>query len=214
MPEPATEEPLKLNLRIPKDVAELSSRFSVEVLNEQKTDICVDFHGPANSPYEGGLWKVQVSIPPEYPNKPPQLVFKNKILHPNIHESKGTLSEFSSFADLNLVWIFDIFLPKLLCNPDLSNPLNTEAAGMMMRSPKLYFNRVREMFQTIKDPSVLVESAPTPYKRKPKKRTITKLSTVEFLRFKIAARDSPNWMPPYNRVNSMAAQEERLLDKE
>jgi ubiquitin-protein ligase len=194
MPEPATEELLGENLRITKDVTELKDRFSVEALNETMTEICVDFLGPANSPYEGSLWKVQVSLPCEYPNKPPQLCFKNNIFHPNIHESNGTLCELSSFANQNLIWIFDSFLPQLLRNPDLSNPINTEAAGMLVRSPKLYFDRVREVNQMFAkigfksetcsyDPSViLVESVPIPCKRNPITQIITKLSNFNISR--------------------------------
>lgn len=45
------------------------------------------------------------------------------------------------FADL--VNIFDVFLPQLLRYPNPSDPLNGEAAVMLLRDPEAYSARVR-----------------------------------------------------------------------
>jgi ubiquitin-conjugating enzyme E2 N len=40
--------------------------------------------GPSGSPYEGGLFKVEMFLPAEYPMQPPKARFLTKIYHPNI----------------------------------------------------------------------------------------------------------------------------------
>lgn len=41
---------------------------------------------PQNEPYLGGAFKIEINFPTEYPFKPPNLMFKTPIYHPNIDE--------------------------------------------------------------------------------------------------------------------------------
>ena len=40
--------------------------------------------GPQGTPYEGGIFKLEINIPERYPFEPPQIKFLTKIYHPNI----------------------------------------------------------------------------------------------------------------------------------
>lgn len=42
--------------------------------------------GPVGTCFEGGVFHLEISYPAEYPFKPPKLLFKTKIYHPNIDE--------------------------------------------------------------------------------------------------------------------------------
>ena len=57
----------------------------------KETDACVDLHhwhaiihGPAGTPYEHGRFKVEFQFPPDYPLKPPRMLFLTKVFHANI----------------------------------------------------------------------------------------------------------------------------------
>ena len=43
------------------------------------------FKGPENTLYEGGYFKAQLKFPDDYPNNPPNMIFKTKMWHPNIY---------------------------------------------------------------------------------------------------------------------------------
>lgn len=47
-----------------------------------------------------------------------------------------------------MINIFEVFLPQLLRYPNPSDPLNGEAAALMMREPKGYEAKVKGMEQT------------------------------------------------------------------
>ena len=49
----------------------------------------------------------------------------------------------SCAARVDLLNVFDMFLPQLLLYPNPADPLNGEAAALMMREPERYKERIR-----------------------------------------------------------------------
>ncbi|KAH9317299.1 hypothetical protein KI387_019068, partial [Taxus chinensis] len=125
----------------------MMSGYKVELVNESLAEFYVEFRGPVNSPYEGGVWKVHVEIPEVYPYKSPSVGFANRIYHPNVEEMSGSVcldvinQAWSPMYDLSNV--FESFLPQLLLYPNPSDPLNGEAASLLMRDANLYEQKVK-----------------------------------------------------------------------
>ncbi|CAI0417224.1 unnamed protein product [Linum tenue] len=121
----------------------MMSDYKVEMINDGMQEFYVEFHGPKDR----GVWKIRVELPDAYPYKSPSIGFINKIYHPNVDEMSGSVcldvinQTWSPMFDL--VNVFEVFLPQLLLYPNPSDPLNGEAAALMMRDRSTYDLRVK-----------------------------------------------------------------------
>merc|ERR1711904_410354 len=83
-----------------------------------------------------------------YPYHPPSIAFENRVYHPNIDESSGSVC----LDVINQTWtplyslvnVFQMFLPQLLTYPNMSDPLNRQAAATWMRDRSQYEEKVKE----------------------------------------------------------------------
>lgn len=135
--------------RIETDVMKmLMSDYEVTLVNDNMQEFFVRFKGPTETPFQGGLWKIHVELPDSYPYKSPSIGFVNRIFHPNIDEMSGSVC----LDVINQTWspmydmlnIFESFLPQLLRYPNPTDPLNGEAAALMMRDAKSYEAKVKD----------------------------------------------------------------------
>lgn len=126
----------------------LMSDHEVELINDNMQEFHVKFHGPKDTPYEYGVWRLHVELPDNYPYKSPSIGFVNKIFHPNIDIASGSIcldvinSTWSPLYDLKN--IVEWMIPGLLKEPNGSDPLNNEAATLQLRDKKLYEEKIKE----------------------------------------------------------------------
>ncbi|CAO1639268.1 unnamed protein product [Sympodiomycopsis kandeliae] len=135
--------------RIETDMMKLlMSDHEVTLVNDSMQEFYVRFLGPSETPFYGGAWKIHVELPDSYPYKSPSIGFMNKIFHPNIDEMSGSVcldvinQTWSPMFDL--VNVFEVFLPQLLRYPNPSDPLNGDAASLLLRDPAGYESKVKD----------------------------------------------------------------------
>ena len=87
--------------------------------------------GPTESPYEGGLFKLELFLPDEYPMAPPKVRFMTKIYHPNI-DKLGRIcldilkEKWSPALQIRTVLLS---IQALLSAPNPDDPLDNQVAN-------------------------------------------------------------------------------------
>ncbi len=102
--------------------------------------------GPSGTPYEGGIFNLSISIPSNYPFKPPMVIFKTKIYHPNINSSGNICLDI-----LKNQWSPALSIPKillsicsLLSDPNPNDPLVPDIANLLKTNPDQYNKNAKE----------------------------------------------------------------------
>ena len=103
--------------------------------------------GPANTPYEGGIFSIDIEFAGEYPFKPPTIKFRTKIYHPNINHDGEICKDLITNQwgpTLNTRYILTT-MRNLMIEPSLETPLNPEAGALYNNDRNKYNEKALKM---------------------------------------------------------------------
>ena len=102
--------------------------------------------GPSDSPYAGGIFRLNINFTDKYPFKPPRVKFITRIYHPNINYNGSICLDI-----LNINWSPALTITKLLLSisslltdPNPNDPLVKSIADLYINEKEEYNTKARE----------------------------------------------------------------------
>lgn len=108
--------------------------------------------GPEGTPYEGGLFHLEVVVPSTYPLAAPNLRFKTTIFHPNVHPKTGEICVDILKSAWSPAWTLQSTcraIIVLLSHPEPDSPLNCDAGNLLRSGDQRGFRSVAKMYTAL-----------------------------------------------------------------
>ncbi|XP_020714475.1 ubiquitin-conjugating enzyme E2 T isoform X2 [Ceratitis capitata] len=106
--------------------------------------------GPKGSPYEDGIFNLDISFGTQYPFQPPTFKFITPIYHPNIDNSGKICLDLlrmppcGSYNPAITLESILLSIQLLLASPNPDDPLNSEAADLYKANKETFNIKVRQ----------------------------------------------------------------------
>ncbi|KAF8061973.1 UBC27 [Scenedesmus sp. PABB004] len=133
--------------RIQKELKEIdsdkASGVSVSVVGDDLLRLVGSVPGPADTPYEGGVFKVDIALDAQYPFAPPKMKFVTRVWHPNVSSANGAIcldilkDQWSPALTLKTALLS---LQALLASPQPDDPQDAVVAGQF-RADRATFDK-------------------------------------------------------------------------
>mmetsp|Transcript_12246 Transcript_12246/g.19900 ORF Transcript_12246/g.19900 Transcript_12246/m.19900 type:complete len:148 (+) Transcript_12246:89-532(+) len=103
--------------------------------------------GPQDSPYDGGVFFLDIHFPADYPFKPPKVHFTTRIYHPNINTNGGICLDILKDQWSPALTTSKVLLSicSLLTDPNPDDPLVPEIANLY-KNDRTKFNDTAKEF--------------------------------------------------------------------
>jgi ubiquitin-conjugating enzyme E2 D/E len=110
--------------------------------------------GPSESPYEGGVFKLSIEFPEDYPFRPPHVLFITKVYHPNINASGSICLDILKDKWSPALSISKVLLSieSLLTDPNPDDPFVPEIANLYKKDREAYKERATLWTETYAKP--------------------------------------------------------------
>ncbi|XP_043285918.1 ubiquitin-conjugating enzyme E2-22 kDa isoform X1 [Venturia canescens] len=122
-----------------EEVAKCAIR--VELVNDSFTELRGEIAGPPDTPYENGIFVLEIKVPETYPFNPPKVRFITKIWHPNISSVTGAIcldilkDQWAAAMTLRTVLLS---LQALLSAAEPDDPQDAVVAKQYKENPEMF----------------------------------------------------------------------------
>ncbi|CDF36856.1 ubiquitin-conjugating enzyme 1, E2-like protein [Chondrus crispus] len=102
--------------------------------------------GPADTPWEDGIYNMYLTFPERYPEEGPTARFQTEMFHPNIQENGKVCLDIiqENWSPVYTVNMILMSIQSLLADPNPNSAANSEAAQIYHRDRNAYEKKVRE----------------------------------------------------------------------
>mmetsp|Transcript_8175 Transcript_8175/g.14830 ORF Transcript_8175/g.14830 Transcript_8175/m.14830 type:complete len:192 (+) Transcript_8175:117-692(+) len=133
-----------------------SGVFAVPV-GDDIHDLRGEILGSEDTPFQGGIFNIEIKVPVQYPFEPPKMRFITKIWHPNISSQTGAIcldilkDQWSPALTIKTALLS---LQALLCAAEPTDPQDAVVAEMYIKNREEYDRKAKEWTETYANPSV------------------------------------------------------------
>lgn len=102
--------------------------------------------GPKDTPYDSGIFKLNINFINNYPFKPPKVKFKTRIFHPNINKYGSICLDIltNNWSPALTVSKLLLSISSLLSDPNPDDPLDIRAAELYIDNRDEYNELARQ----------------------------------------------------------------------
>ncbi|CAN6485512.1 unnamed protein product [Victoria cruziana] len=142
--------------RVQKELVEIERDrktlgVSIKLHGDDLTHLCGTIAGPLETPYEGGIFLIDIRLPAAYPFEPPKMQFVTKVWHPNISSQNGAIcldilkDQWSPALTLKTALLS---LQALLSSPQPDDPQDAVVAQQYLRDYSTFVGTARYWTET------------------------------------------------------------------
>ncbi|CAO3566419.1 unnamed protein product [Mortierella alpina] len=136
--------------RIQKEIADCqrdqASLIDLQVEDGNIMHMKGRFPGPPGTPYEGGMFQVDIVLSDTYPFQPPKVKFDTKVYHPNVSSQTGVIcldilkQQWSPVLTISSTLLS---VQSLLCTPEPNDPQDAQVASQYLNDHAVFLETAR-----------------------------------------------------------------------